>query len=82
MTIERTSTTAIECRIYSDAARTTLLDTLSIALPSGRTYRYVFATNSHNSGTVYQASYTVEDLDLDPSAGGVATAMALTGAGS
>jgi len=40
------------CYIYSDEARTTLLDTISQTLKtSKKDYRYLFATNTRNSGT-------------------------------
>jgi len=64
LTIERTSDTSISCRIYSDAARTNLLDTLTVAITAGRTYRYIFAANSTNLGTGYAFSCDIENLHL------------------
>jgi len=65
-TAERTSETAFELRIYSDAARTTLLDTLTLAITTGRRYRYVFAANSYNSGDEdNKISFYTENLDLN-----------------
>lgn len=46
--VHRTSETAVECRIYSDAARTTLLDTLSVTVPTGSRFRYLFGQNCYN----------------------------------
>ena len=63
ITIERTAATAIECRVYSDALRTILLDTISIALNS-KSYRYIFPFNSWATG-YGRSTLTVEDLDLN-----------------
>ena len=64
LTVERTSETAAECRIYSDAIRATRLATISVDVPEGRRYRHVFAVNSYNSGSVNAVSFDVEDLLL------------------
>lgn len=69
-TIQRTSSTAIQCRIYSDASRETLVDTLNVALTDGRTYQYIFAQNHWLTGSYGYAEmwYDVEDLDLQEAA--------------
>jgi len=64
LVIERTGETALQCEIYSDASRTTLVDTLSVSLPSGRRYRYVFAVNSYNDGGSDTFTGYVANLDL------------------
>lgn len=64
MTFERTAATTFEARIYSDAARTNLLDTLTAALPALRTYRYIEPCYAIDTGTAQEADYDFEDLDL------------------
>lgn len=55
--------------VYSDAARTVLEDTITVAPPSGRTYRYNYGMNSHGSTTVaYVGDMDVELLDLQEAA--------------
>ena len=52
--------------IYSDVARTTLLDTLTVALhTSKKDYRYIYGADTHNIAlsTHYQTGFT-ENLDL------------------
>ena len=61
----RTSETAAELRIYSDAARTTLLDTLLVPVTSGRRFQYVFAAHSNNNGGSDTFDLDIEDLDLN-----------------
>jgi len=67
LTIERTSDTSISCRIYSDAARTApnLLDTLTVAITAGRTYRHIAVVVSANMGTGKAFSCDIENLDLN-----------------
>ena len=64
LTIER-SGTALTVKIYSDAARTTLLDTLSITCATTQ-YRYIFGVASRNSTSTPAAVLTgySENLDL------------------
>jgi len=70
--VERTGETAIQCRIYTDAARTSLSHTLAQSIVSGRRYRYVFAANSYNSGQATRImSGTIANLDLQEAAAGV-----------
>jgi len=53
------------CYIYSDAARTNLVTTLSIALSEKADYRYIYVTQSANNNTTpYTQSGYSEDLDL------------------
>ena len=56
--------TAFTCKIYSDSARTSLLDTLSITLQADHSFRYVFACNSYNAGTAQINDLDIENLDL------------------
>jgi len=44
---------AMYCNIYSDYSRTTLVDSLHVALHEKEDFRYVFMTNTYNSGNVY-----------------------------
>jgi len=83
MTIERSGTT-LTCKIYSDASRTTLEDTLSITCGTDL-YRYIFATMAGGSSTGSR-EYTgyVEDLDLQEAAaptGTKASPLTLMGVG-
>lgn len=63
-TIARSGST-LTCKIYSDAARTNLLDTLTLTLQAVETYRYVYFITSRNAatGTVEIDCY-LENLDL------------------
>ena len=63
LTIEK-STTTFTVKIYSDAARTVLLDTLTVTI-NDNNYRYVFGTLSRNQGAggQYSKGYT-QNLDL------------------
>lgn len=64
-TLQRTSETNAQCRIYTDAARTILLDTLNISVTSGDRHRYLFAANSYDSGHADREFFgTCEDLQL------------------
>ena len=55
----------IYCYIYSDADRTILVDTLSIALhTSKKDFRYLYGLNSNNWGTPYTISGTVSNLNI------------------
>lgn len=64
----------IYLRIYSDSGRTTLLDTLSVTLhTSKKDFQYIYATNTLNSGTTSSHTGYVQNLDLAPSGGPVAT---------
>ena len=71
-TIERDGTT-LTCKIYSDASRTNLLDTLSITCGT-TAYEYVSGVaNGVISGSM-SLTFDVEDLDLQE--GGAASAVA------
>ena len=65
LTIEK-SGTSLTCKIYSDSARTNLLDTLSLTLHHDYSFRYVFACNTYNVGTHPEAllKNDVNNLDL------------------
>ena len=62
LTIGRASTTATVL-IYSDSGRTTLLDTLSIAM-SSTTFRYISTAAGYDSGGAATVSGYAEDLNL------------------
>jgi hypothetical protein len=50
--------------IYSDSARTTLLDTLVVTLTSKEDLRYIYACNSYNNGTTAGHTGYTQNLDL------------------
>ena len=60
----------ITCSMYSDDARTTLLKSNSLSTSPARTYQYLFATCSYNTGHAKWMSFDVENLDAG-SGGGV-----------
>ena len=62
---KRTSDTSTSCLIYLDAAKTNLLDTLTVAITAGRTYEHIFACNSSNDGTGKAFSCDIENLNLN-----------------
>lgn len=62
LTIEKTGT-ALTCKIYSDSARTTLLDTLSLTLQADHDFRYVFGCDTYHSGSGAM-NVDIENLDL------------------
>lgn len=57
------ASTSLTCKIYSDSARTNLLDTLSLTI-TDKSYRYVFACNTYNDGNAIQATTDIEKLAL------------------
>ena len=63
LTIEK-SGTSLTCKIYSDSARTNLLETLNLTLHGDWSFRYIFACNTYNSGHTYHMNVDVENLDL------------------
>ena len=58
----------IQCFIYSDSARTILLDTLSLALRVKNDFRYVYGMNSANNGTTPSITGSASNLDLQEAA--------------
>lgn len=50
--------------IYSDSGRTSLVDTLSVALHEKLDLRYVFAVSAYNDGNAASISFIVSNLDL------------------
>jgi len=52
------------CYIYSDAARTNLLETLSLSLHAKTDFRYCYATQSVNPGYDRCVTATIANLDL------------------
>ena len=66
ISMEKTSTTAVELRIYSDSSRTTLLDTLSLTSLTNRQHQYHVATNSINDGnSARDTTAIIGNFDLD-----------------
>lgn len=68
LTIEKSGTT-FTCKIYSDASRTTLVDTLTLTLQANNSWRYIFAVMSYNVANIDQCNDDVDDLDLQEAAG-------------
>lgn len=62
----------ITCRIYSNSSRTTLIDTLSVALhTSKKDFQYLYGFNCHYTGTsgvTQEATGWVQNLDLQAAA--------------
>ena len=54
----------VRLQVFSDAARTRLVDTLTVAVGAARTWRYLFGANSYNDGTTGTLSFDVEHLGL------------------
>ncbi len=69
MTVTRDEATGVNgtltCKIYSDAQRTILLDTLTVTLNAKVDFRYIFPIASHNSSLAKKHSGFTEGLDLD-----------------
>ena len=59
------------CYIYSDAARTILLDTLSLTLRALRDFRYVYGVNNGNNSQTQTVSGFAANLDLQEVVAGV-----------
>jgi hypothetical protein len=66
-TIERVSGVSLVCKIYSDAARANLLDTLSVSTVGGASYRYIFgmASNGEEPPSAPAITFYSKDLDLE-----------------
>jgi len=58
------STVSLE--IYSDAAHTNLLDTLTGAVAGATKWRYIYAMNSYNNASAYYASGYCENIKIVP----------------
>ena len=56
--------TSMSILIYSDSGRTSLLDTITVTLAAGRTYRYFMACNSYDIGTTATMSWVSDYYDL------------------
>lgn len=50
LTIERTGNLNFTCKIYTDSARTILYDTLTGEIEQERSWRYIYACQTHNTG--------------------------------
>jgi hypothetical protein len=61
--IERIGNT-ITCEAYTDAARTVIVDTLSITQTSAWVFRYGYAINNFNDGLTNGFNGFIEDLDF------------------
>jgi len=70
LTFKRTSETNVSLEIYSDSGRTSLEDTVSVTITSGRRYRYIFGIEHSAAGSV-TVDFDVENLDLQEAAGGI-----------
>lgn len=62
LTTTRTGTT-LTCKIYTDASRTMLHDTLSLTIQSDA-FQYVYGTCTQNTGNNLNQNVTHKDLDL------------------
>jgi hypothetical protein len=56
------SGTSLTCKIYSDSARTILLDTLSLTLHADHKFRYLFGCNTYNDGNANVCTLDIENL--------------------
>jgi len=64
LTINKSGTN-FTCKIYSDSARTNLLDTLSLTLQADHSLRYIHACNvRNNSASAYLINVDIGNLDL------------------
>lgn len=66
-TLERSAGSAnVSLKVYSDAARTTLLDTLAVTLETASTkHRYIFGISSQYTNNNYAASGYVENVVIN-----------------
>ena len=70
------------CYIYSDSARTNLLDTLQHTLhTSKKDFQYVFGMSTYNNADAATTSGYVENLDLQEATGGWTTIAKVNGVG-
>jgi hypothetical protein len=53
------------CYVYSDAAYSVLVDTLSIELGEKEDFRYMYVLSSHNNSNATELSGTISNLQLD-----------------
>ena len=58
------------CYVYTDAARTTLVSTLSVALHEKVDFRYIYSPSSCNTATAYYQTGYIENLDLQEAVAG------------
>ena len=64
LTITKTGT-LLTCKIYDSAARTNLLDTLSLTLQVDYNFRYLFGCNTWNSGVANVCTLDIENLSVE-----------------
>ena len=81
LTIKRDGT-AFTCKIYSDSERTNLLATLILTLHDQPSFRYVYASQTANTGNTYHLDCDIENLDLQEEAGATAKSFSDVGGGS
>ena len=64
-TIDRLSDTILRLRLFSESSRTTLIDTMTVSVASGRTHRLLYAANSFDSGEAAKTiSMISENLEV------------------
>ncbi len=54
------------CDIYSDAARTILVDTITAGFTANQSFRYLFGLNSYNAGSNEKVTCLSTNFRLDP----------------
>lgn len=69
-TPERAGDTTMQLRIYEDdnGEKGDLIDTLTVPVPSGRSYQYIMAMNSYEEGLGGPDSLDIESLELNEAA--------------
>ena len=60
------SGTSLSCKIYSDSARTTLLDTVVINFSTDAKFRYLYGCNTSNNGDPNVCTFDIENLFISP----------------
>lgn len=64
LTIQK-SGISLTCKIYSNSARTVLVNTLNLVLHGDYKFRYIFGCNTRNVGTGYIMNNDIANFDLD-----------------
>lgn len=62
--IDWTDTVTCRARVYSNAARTTLIDTMTVLTAADRSYRYLFPVNSYNDANAATITCSVSNLAI------------------
>ena len=70
-TIKKTGTT-LTMKVYSDSARTNLLDTLALTLHADHTFRYVYGSSTHwySDANILTETLDIDNLDLQEGGNG------------